>query len=137
LHRVNYYIHTEYLPLDSLLMGITSQRLSGSDRLRIIAFIMMMRKVLLSFVWLCVVLSAGAQSDYSFKQGLAADSLHHYGREALVTDLLTHTLFTGKFTTPAASAPGVTSPAAANTISWSPITADSAGLFKGGRVIYT
>src|SRR5688572_18113391 len=87
----------------------------------------MKKRLLVICLCLCAALAhAQTPAEYTFREGLAADSLHRYGREALVTDQLTHAWFTGQFTTPAA---------ADKNIGWTPIKAASAGLVKGRAIV--
>jgi dienelactone hydrolase len=88
---------------------------------------MMKKRILVICFCLCAALAhAQTPTEYTFREGLAADSLHRYGREALVTDALTHAWFTGQFTTPSTTG---------KIIQWTPIKADSAGLFKGRAIV--
>jgi len=63
--------------------------------------------------------NAHAQDNYVFTQGLMVGHVHHYGREALVSDPLAYHLAKGDWQTPSDGTP-----------SWIAITADSLGRFR-------
>ncbi len=74
-----------------------------------------------------------AQQRYPFTQGLISGPSHQYGRQALFTDPLAYQLYTGTMPAPVAGG-SVPALEAGATNSWQPITADSAGIFKGHMI---
>jgi len=81
--------------------------------------------VFLTFCLLCSALRAGAQDTLCLTKALRADSLHHYGREAIYTDLLAMRLYE-RGAAPTASG-GATITASG---SWKEVEADSLHQFR-------
>lgn len=67
--------------------------------------------------------------DHIFTKGLMVGHVHHYGREALVSDQLAYRLDKGEWTTPAEGATLYNDPKA-GAVTWNAITADSLGRFR-------
>lgn len=73
-------------------------------------------------------LHAIAQSNHTFKTGLAIGNVHQYGREALYQDVLAYELINGNLKPVAGSS---ISTVDGNSSQWNTITADSTGIFRG------
>jgi predicted esterase len=84
------------------------------------------RKTVLSFVFILLFFPSFSQDAYSFTQGLGATIPYRYGREALYTDPLAYQLYTKNIKIPA---PGTTfaTGTSVESVTWQPLTADSAG----------
>lgn len=88
-----------------------------------------MKKIFLSLITTGLVFSAFAQDTVYFKNGLMANGIHRYGREALYTDLLAYQLYTGNLQRPVDGAVlGTGNDGTA--VKWVAVTADSLNRFR-------
>jgi dienelactone hydrolase len=69
------------------------------------------------------------QTTHVFRQGLASGSAHRYGRDAMYSDTLAHAMLSGQLAAPQAGATWYL--AGIRQKSWTAVTADSMGLFRG------
>ncbi|MDQ2655872.1 MAG: prolyl oligopeptidase family serine peptidase [Bacteroidota bacterium] len=90
------------------------------------------------FVFTALLISASAicnaQSDYTFTSGLAVAGVHHYGREAIVTDQLAYQLFQDQLKKPGEGVV-VTTDENGEDIRWTRIEVDSTGKFRGQAIM--
>jgi poly(3-hydroxybutyrate) depolymerase len=89
----------------------------------------MIRLCTIVVILLCFV-TASAQEDYIFRQGLVIGNCHEYGRQAVNTDLFAYHYYSEGYKTPKAGT-AVFSDSEGKVVSWKEIKADSAGLFTG------
>ncbi len=89
----------------------------------------MRKHITLVCIFCFYFLTVQAQRTHSFTNGLVAGPVHQYGREALVKDLLAHQLYSGTMKQPAAGQTIFTNDQGKD-ITWKPLEADTAGLFK-------
>ena len=82
------------------------------------------------FLLLLATVCAQAQTRYSFTEALLAGSVHHYGREAVVTDPIAYQLYTNTWQPPRAGQ-RVATDEEGQPITWTFIQADSTGHFRG------
>ncbi len=75
-----------------------------------------------------------AQSDYTFRSGLAVAGVHHYGREAIVTDQLAYQLFKDQLKKPGEGITVMTNEDGED-IGWTRIEVDSTGRFRGQAIM--
>ena len=88
--------------------------------------------VFLLLLFTVTLLSVTAQDTVYFKNGLMANGLHHYGREALYTDLLAYQLYTNTLQQPReSSVSGVNNEQ--QEIKWVAVNADSLNSFRMPR----
>lgn len=85
--------------------------------------------VFLLLLFTVTLLSVTAQDTVYFKNGLIANGLHHYGREALYTDLLAYRLYTHTLQQPRENGVLVEK-AGQEEMKWIAVTADSLNNFR-------
>ncbi len=88
-----------------------------------------MKNILLSLVITWLFLSSFAQDTVYFRNGLMANGIHRYGREALYTDLLAYQLYTGSLQQPADGA-ALGTGIDGGVIQWASVAADSLHRFR-------
>ncbi|MBV6639916.1 MAG: prolyl oligopeptidase family serine peptidase [Cyclobacteriaceae bacterium] len=89
-----------------------------------------MKKIVVVFAVFVLPLALCAQTEFKFTSGLVAESVHQYGRQALVQDEIAYQLTKGIFKKPEAGQTLFINEEG-EAIQWQTIEADSSGRFRG------